>query len=133
MNISLNTERIARFCHRVTYAALLSAIVWIYINLPLAEGAAPPSHWTLGGELVRLIDLPIVIATQALPCSETAVDLWFVRYHCPHEWDARHYLFSHMRVGIPVYVVLFYLPNVYMYGRRRWQRRRSGVVTAEDA
>ncbi len=101
------------FCHRAAYAALVSAIVWIFMFLPLPEGGYPDGMTV---RVIRLLDLPIAVATQIMPCDEFAVDLWFsVRGGggCPEPiGDLRTYFFNHMRIGVPSYLLLFYLPNI---------------------
>ena len=114
------------FCHRVAYAALVSAIVWIFVFLPLPEGISYPGDMII--QVVRWLDLPIAAATQIMPCNEFAVDMWF-RVRCPELGygivDLRGYFFNHMRIGIPTYVLLFYLPNLYRVGRGWWRQRRG--------
>lgn len=116
------------FCHRFAYAALVSAIVWIFVFLPLPEGTSYPGGMIL--HVVRWLDLPIAAATQIMPCDEFAIDLWFsVRGGggCPEPiGDLRRYFFNHMRIGISVYLFIFYFPNIYRAGSN-WcrQRRRT--------
>ena len=125
--MSFNSRHLVGFCHRVAYAALATCVVWIFaLHLPVPEGGYP---WGLSVRIVKWLDLPIAVATQVLPCDQYAVDLWFsVRGGggCPEPiGDLRRYFFNHMRVGVPVYVLLFYLPNVYCAVRRRWLQRRQ--------
>lgn len=118
-------KRLIGLCHRVAYAALVSAIVWIFVDLPLPEGSYPPTRWGVSLTIARWLDLPIAVATQPLPCSESAIDLWF-RIRCPEPiGDLWRYFFHHMRVGIPAYVLLFYLPSIYRLSRSWWRQRRG--------
>ncbi len=99
-------------------------MVWIFLFLPLPEGTVYPEGMDI--QVVRWLDLPIAVATQLVPCDEFAVDMWF-RVRCPEPiGDLRRYFFNHMRIGIPVYLLLFYLPNIYRTGHNWWRRRRAG-------
>ncbi len=103
------------FSHRVVYAGFISAIVLIFTFLPLPEGVTYPGDNTI--LVVRWLDLPIAIAARLLPCGHSAIDLWF-RYWCLEPIDdLRRFFYNHMRVGIPTYVLLFYLPSIYRAGR----------------
>ena len=123
--MELTRARLIGFGHRIAYATLVSSLLWIGVSLPSEAMLTDPygrSAW-----FVRLLDLPIAVATQALPCEEFALDLWFTirgERVCPGV-PAREAFFNHMRLGIPVYVLLFYVPNVLLGAVRWWQRRRS--------
>jgi len=114
------------FCHRVAYATLVSALVWIFVHLPMPEGISHSEDWLL--QIASLLDYPIAVASQIVPCDENALDMWF-RVRCPEfgygSFSLREYLFNHMQIGILAYVVIFYLPNIYRYGRDWWYRRRG--------
>ena len=125
----LSKQHFIGLAHRVAYAALISALVWALVLSPSDAMLADPygpSTW-----LVRLVDLPIAVATQALPCDEFALDLWFTirgERACPGVPE-REAFFQHMRVGIPVYVFLFYVPNI-LIGAARWWRGRASSKPA---
>jgi len=114
------------FCHRVAYATLIAAIVWMSVPLALhSEHRTPPA--SRGGihlTLAQWLNLPVAVSTQLLPCDEAAADLWF-RHNCPERFRSWPYLLQHLRVGIPTYVLLFYLPSIYRCGRSWWRRRRG--------
>ena len=113
------------FSHRFAYAALISAIVWIGYQLPLPEGTYPPTKWGVRNSIVRWFDLPIALTTQVLPCDDFAIDLWF-EFRCPNDTGlTQWFLVNHMRVGIPTYMLIFYLPVIYRAGRGWWLRRRG--------
>ncbi len=128
--MKLSRTVILGLSHRLAYAALVSALVWIGAHLPLPAGTYPPSRWGVRNTLVRVLDLPIAAATQVLPCNEFAIDLWFTGTGgegCPH--DAKGvtaFFINHMRVGVPTYLLLFYLPAIARAGRNRWRRRFGG-------
>lgn len=53
------------------------------------------------------------------------------------EWcdfcSAQQVLWNHVRFAVPVYVVLFYLPNLVMWFVRWFRNRRSTVVASKAA
>ena len=112
--------------NRIAYAALVSALLWILVGLPMSY------PYGFNGQLVFALDWPIAVATQILPCKEFALDVWFTGKGgegCPEAYHppvpAREMFFNHMRVGIPVYAFLFYLPNIALGLVRWWCRRRE--------
>ena len=114
-------RRLLSACHRFAYAALVSALVWIFAQLPMQMN--PPE---LGARILLVLDWPIAVATQVLPCREFAVDLWYAGAApdgCPqgfaNQVSTREWFFNHMRVGIPVYLFLFYVPDLLAWLRRR--------------
>ncbi len=121
--MDIKNSYILGFCHRVAYAALISAIVWVFVFLALPEGTSYPGDMTM--LFVRWLDLPIAVATQIMPCDKFALDLWF-RVRCPEPFgEYRRYFYNHMLIGIPAYLFLFYLPNIYRAGRNWWRQRRQ--------
>lgn len=116
-------KQVLGLSHRIAYAALVSALLWILVGLPMSY------PYGFNGLLVLALDWPIAVATQVMPCKEFALDLWFTvkgGEGCPqgfaNQVPAREMFFNHMRVGIPVYVFLFYVPNIAL-GLARWWRR----------
>ena len=129
--MKLSRKQLFGLSHRIAYAALISALVWILAQLPMQV-----NPYGLDARLLFALDWPIAVATQPLPCKEFAIDLWFTGQGgepCPtgigYQVPARDMFFNHMRVGIPVYVFLFYLPNILL-GAVRWWRRRRGAAPA---
>jgi len=110
------------FCHRVAYAALISALLWVvFVDIPLRGRILYSNAWISQVVLIWL-DLPIATVTQFLPCNEAAVDCWF-RVWCPElTWPTRGYFYNHMRLGTPIYVLIFYLPTIYRSARGWWLR-----------
>lgn len=119
------------FVHRTAYATLVSLLVWIGATIPIG-----PTNSTHPGVLaVMVADLPIAVATQVLPCKEFAIDLWFSVHYpegCPPPQidDVGELLLNHLRVGIPAYVFVLYIPNMLL-GAVRWWRRRSGTASLQ--
>ena len=119
-------RQLINLVHRIAYAALISALVWILARLPMQLNPYGP-----GALLLLALDWPIAVATQPLPCKEFAIDLWFTvegGEGCPsgigYQVPAWEMFVNHMRVGIPVYVFLFYVPNI-LIGSVRWWRGRG--------
>ena len=111
--------------HRFAYAALVSALVWVGFQLPIPEGTFPPTEWGTRNSVVRWLDLPIAMTTQLLPCDEFAIDLWFTP-QCPFNGGGPARLFAnHMRLGIPTYMLIFYLPAIFRASRDWWLRQRQ--------
>jgi len=132
--VILKKSTLLGFCHRLAYAALISSLVWIFAFLPLSEGTYPPTRWGIRLTIARWLDLPIAVATQIVPCHESAIDLWF-RIRCPEPIDGlERYFFNHMRIGILAYVLLFYFPAIFLACRRWWHHRRraSSSPTSEE-
>ena len=121
-------NRILGFCHRFSYAALFSAMIWIGAHLPLPEGTYPPTKVGIRNTVLIWFDLPIAVSTQILPCDDFAIDLWFTGQGgepCPFNVSGQTEFFvNHMRVGIPTYMLIFYLPTIFRAGRGWWKRRR---------
>ena len=67
--MTLDRKSLIGLTHRIAYAALISALVWIFAGLP-AQPVKPHSFDAL---LALVFDWPIAVATQALPCAEFAV------------------------------------------------------------
>ncbi len=114
-------DRLEQFSHRLAYASLISTLTWIFA-LHLPHGGYP---WSASLKAVRLMNFPVAVATQLLPCDEFAIDLWFsgrAGEGCPAQISLKEFFFNHMRLGIPVYVVIFYLPNIYFASRRLLRR-----------
>jgi hypothetical protein len=104
---------------------LLSAIIWVFFRLLLFEGMYPPTKWGFRNSIMRWLDLPIALSTQLLPCNEFAIDVWFT-VRCPNESGGlARFFWNHMRVGVPTYMLIFYLPASYRAGHGWWRRRRS--------
>jgi len=121
--VTVKNTHLIGFSHRLAYAALISALVWIFLFLPLPDDAYPPTRWGINLTIARWLDLPIAIATQIVPCRESAIDLWF-RVRCPDPIEGlQRYFFNHMRIGIPIYVLIFYLPSMFRRGRNWWRQQ----------
>lgn len=112
--------------HRLAYATAISAIVWLVSAQPLNVSLKGLTSWT-----IRILDLPIATASQLLPCDERGLDLWYRvapgYSSCPHN-PGPEFFGNHMRIGVPAYLALFYLPNLLLAARRRWRRSKATVA-----
>lgn len=115
-----NKSALLGLLHRIAYAALVSCVVWIATwDYPAAGELTVTSFH----RVAIWLDLPIALATQVVPCDEFAVDLWFTVQGgepCPINATPREQLLNHMRLGIPVYALIFYLPNLALLLYRRF-------------
>jgi hypothetical protein len=117
------------FCHRCAYGVVLSLLVWVFtLHLPLPEGPTARAVTTV---TMKALDLPVALATQLMPCDEFAIDIWFsVRGGggCPQPLgNLLGYFWNHMRVAVPTYVLIFYIPAGLAVVYRRILRRRRAL------
>jgi len=119
----LKNHDLLGFCHRVSYAALVSLIVWISVFLPMPDGINYSED--IRYRAVRWLDLPVAIATQPMSCGDSALDLWFRTWCLLPDIELEEYFFYHMRIGVPAYVTLFYIPILFRAGCSWWRRRRK--------
>jgi hypothetical protein len=108
--------------HRLAYAIAVALTGFFLIVMPIGLRIE---------FLVRLLDLPVAAAGLLLPLEWRGIDLWFQ----PQEWgyvDPLQGLLRHLRVAIPAYVVLFYVPNVLSAVYRRLQGTRPGPTGGLD-
>jgi hypothetical protein len=114
-------RRLVGFAHRLAYATALGFLSWAFAVLPYGR------HPGIQAFLARLLDFPIAVAGLVLPDWLSGIDLFFGGSF-GHWLRYDETLWLHLRAAIPVYVFLFYLPNLLKGGiglLRRW--RRSGV------
>jgi hypothetical protein len=112
--------------HRLAYATAISVIVFLVAVQPLELSLHGATFWT-----IRILDLPIATAGQLLPCNERGVDLWFRAEPgysgCPHN-PGPEFFGNHMRIGIPAYLLLFYLPSLLLAARLKSRGPISNVA-----
>jgi hypothetical protein len=70
---------------------------------------------------LRLIDFPVAAVSRFLPPGG---DELFSSHGSP----TPEYLWHYLRVAVPVYMLLFYLPNLLRGGWERLRRRREAPV-----
>lgn len=115
------------FCNRVAYATVLGLAAWGLMMWP----PFTPLAGRIYGYAAILLDLPIALANLLLPLDWRGLDLVFDR-GLTIGTSTPGFLFRHLRVAIPVYVLLFYLPSLLLGSWRRW-RRRGRAVESEPA
>lgn len=112
------SSAILGLCHRIAYASVIAGAVWLFYSIPFDGPLTGASK-----ALLKLVDFPIATASQLLPCNARGVDLWYRigpgESACPHYTTMSESLSSHMLVGVPAYVLLFYLPNLLLVAHRR--------------
>jgi hypothetical protein len=111
--------------HRVACATLIGIYTWLFSYLPYS--ATP----RLLGDLAYIFDFPVAAASLVLPFPFKGIDLFFGR-GVGEFMSKETLLFWHLRVAIPVYVLLFYVPNLIKggFGLIRKRKVRSEGVTA---
>ena len=105
--------------HRVAYAAALAFFVFDFAVLPIGVGGP------VLGTLLAVLNLPVAVVGLALPCDQRGLD--FPVGHC--HWPNQTLFLHHLRLAIPVYVALFYLPNLVSLIRKR--RKARGGASAK--
>lgn len=114
--------RILGLTHRLAYATTVALAGFLLTVMPVGLRIDP------SGFVVHLLDLPVAAAGLLLAPEWRGIDLWFQ----PQEWGYLHPiegLLRHLRLAIPVYMLLFYLPNLIAGAHRRL--RPQGVKKAE--
>ena len=111
---------VAGLAHRVAYAIVIGVAIWYFALVPFSETSIPrPLHeW-----LLKLLDLPIAAVNAILPWQWKGIDVWSSERQ-PEYSNVLKMLRVHLRVAVPVYVLLFYVPNAVRWVMRRG--RRSG-------
>lgn len=71
--------------------------------------------------LLKVLDLPVAAVNTLLPWQWKGIDVWSSKRQPEHESVWRT-LLVHLRVAVPVYVLLFYVPNVIAALVRRRKR-----------
>jgi hypothetical protein len=107
------------FIHRVAYAALVSFVVWF---LWTARFDTLPLGRDLQLRIVSVLDFPVAMVSEQMP-----LDGWrsidpFSRDQMGHNEPNEKVLLWHLRLAMPVYVVLFYLPNLVLWIVRRFRK-----------
>src|SRR5688572_6982058 len=100
--------------HRVAYATATALVGLLLAVMP--AGLKIDST----GVLTKLLNLPVAAVGLLLPDGWKSIDLWFGT-NALHYSHFSEVLVRHLRLAIPVYVLLFYIPTL---GRAVWQRLR---------
>lgn len=106
------------FVLRVIAAVALSGTVWWLATRPFDRIPLPRSTVAI---LVRVLDFPVAVAGEVLPIR--GMELVFNDYESWCDFcSPGQFLWQQMRLAVPVYVLLFYVPNVIRFVAR-WNRR----------
>lgn len=111
--------------NRLAYSLLFGIATWLFAWLP------GPYVGDLGFEfLLRLVNAPVAFVSRYLPINWQALDL--IWGNVPHFYKEYSFLFCHLRTAVPVYLAIFYLPNLIGSIRRRLARRKLQEETGSD-
>lgn len=110
------------FCHRLAYATLLTGGSWLSCVAPIGR------HPSLQVALCRVLDWPIAWLGRFNP-GWRGVDVFYGRGACD-ACTSEDFFYYHLTWGIPVYVVLFYVPTVIRWFARRLRSRRDRAAIA---
>jgi hypothetical protein len=112
----------------MVYAAVISFIVWFlwtarFNTLPLGRGPQ------LG--IVKVLDFPVAMVSEQMPSAGWRAIDPFTSDQIGHNEPDEKLLLWHARLAIPVYVALFYIPNVVtsIVRRLRKPKERSCQAT----
>lgn len=108
-------------CHRLAYATALAALTWCMTILPLGL-----KHLAMWSAVIAVVNAPVSAVGLSLSCQERGLDIPFGDCHDP----SSPHLLKHLRLAIPVYVVLFYFPGLIRGGMNWWRGRRGPVGDA---
>lgn len=114
------TRYAAGFIHRAAYATLTAIVVWILYVFPF-----DPGSYRFRLAAVKVLDWPVAMVSRQMPPSLKAIDP-FSDYPFAHNERAEYVLLLHLRLAVPVYILLFYLPSLIAAGLARLRRRKSG-------
>jgi hypothetical protein len=76
--------------------------------------------------LLKLLDLPVAAVSSLLPWQWKGIDVWSSERQ-PDYGSIWKMLYVHLRTAVPVYVILFYLPNAIAWIVRRVRRRPASA------
>jgi hypothetical protein len=74
--------------------------------------------------LLRALDFPVAMVSAVLPWQLQGIDVWSPERQAERAnmWDL---LYAHLRIAVPTYVALFYIPTVIAPMVRR--RKDRGI------
>jgi hypothetical protein len=122
MNQTL-TRQVIGFCHRLTYATLIGGATWLFAWLPSDLGASASFRLAC-----QALNLPVAFVSLYLPPSWQGLDIVLGRI-LPHSLGTAGFLWQHLRTAVPTYVLIFYLPNLIVWLRRRSRSRALRTAT----
>ena len=102
------------FIHRVVYATLIGLLTWFTCATPFGE------HRRLQTLICQVFDWPVATAGRLFKTWH-GLDVFYGGRSCDF-CQPIDFVWSHLQLAVPVYVLLFYVPTLV-----RWivRRRRS--------
>lgn len=117
-------RRIVGFFHRVAYATLISFFTWLSCTFPSAFGGYDRVQTCV----CYALDFPVAAFTL-LTYPVRGIDVFFHQASSAGDFlTAPEVFWYHLRFALPVYVFLFYIPNIIVWGRRFLNQRSPGLV-----
>jgi hypothetical protein len=108
--------------HRLAYATTLGLLTWYLYMMP-----CPALDMDLRRVIVAILDLPVAIVSQVLPGSWwKGIDVFSVNPF-GHGLAPELVLVRHLRLAIPVYVLLFYLASLCRLAGYRFRKSRAAM------
>jgi amino acid transporter len=108
------------FIHRIAYAVLVSFVVW-FLWTARFDTLSLGRDFQLG--IVKVLDFPVAMVSERMPLTGWRSIDPFTRDQMGHNEPNEKVLLWHLRLAVPVYVVLFYLPNLFIWIVRRFRNR----------
>jgi hypothetical protein len=115
------------FIHRVTYAMLIGFITWF---LWIARFDTLPFDRDIQTGMIKVLSFPVALVSEQTPITGWKAIDPFTKDIVGHNEPNEKVLLWHLRLAVPVYVVLFYLPNLGTWIIRRARRKRHSQATA---
>lgn len=105
----------------LTLAYVLAGVTWYIKTSPV-----PSSTYWFVMDVIRWLNLPIMMVNQVLPTDLRGVDLWLADWHRP----TREHLLQHMVVATAVYTFIFWSAatgKIWWHGAWKRSRRARGT------
>src|ERR1700692_554812 len=99
-------RKIVGLVHRIVYAALIALLTWFTCAAPLG------THPHTQAMICKVFDWPVATAGQLFPRWH-GVDVFYGGRSCDFCKPA-DVVWGHVCLAVPLYVVLFYLPNILL-------------------
>ena len=112
------------FVHRVVYAMLFALLAWHACTWPFGNSLVQRRVATA---VCYTLDFPTAIVGR-VTSPYRGIDVFFERGEWCETCSWQQELWVHVRFAVPVYVVLFYLPNLVMCFVRLVRNRRPTEV-----
>jgi hypothetical protein len=113
------------FVHRVAYATLFALLTWHACTSPFGESVIQRRIVTA---ICYTLDYPTALVGR-ITAPYRGMDVIFDQ---GGEWcdfcSAQQRLWNHVRFAVPVYLVLFYVPNIVLWILRRFRKGRAAAT-----